>query len=266
MRGLQKLMDLGGRSVLVTGATGMLGRTIAATLAEMGADLILVDLSMAELDTLADELRVEFATPVLAYTCDLEKPAERADLMAAVAGLGRLDVLVNNAAFVGTSGLPGWSLPFEAQSVDTWRRAFEVNLTAAFDLSQRATALLRASGHGSILNIGSIYGLLGPDWSLYDDTAMANPAAYAASKGGLLQLTRWLATTLGPTVRVNSISPGGIERGQPTPFIERYAARTPLKRMAREDDFRGAIAYFASDLSAYVTGQNLSVDGGWSAW
>ena len=95
---------------------------------------------------------------------------------------------------------------------------------------------------------------------------MANPAAYAASKGGLLQLTRWLATTLAPKIRVNAISPGGIARNQPSSFVERYEARTPLGRMATEDDFRGAIAYLASDMSTYVTGQNLRVDGGWCSW
>ncbi len=95
---------------------------------------------------------------------------------------------------------------------------------------------------------------------------MGNPAAYAASKGGMVQLTRWLATVLAPDVRVNCISPGGVARGQPEPFVTRYVQRTPLKRMATEEDFKGAIAYLASDLSEYVTGENLLVDGGWTAW
>ncbi len=112
----------------------------------------------------------------------------------------------------------------------------------------------------------SIYGMVGPDFSLYAGTSMGNPAAYAASKGGLLQLTRYLATALAPRVRVNAITPGGIVRGQPPAFIERYVAKTPLGRMATEEDFKGAIAYLASDLSRYVTGQNLVVDGGWTAW
>ena len=114
--------------------------------------------------------------------------------------------------------------------------------------------------------MGSIYGTYGPDWGLYRQTRMGNPAAYAASKGGLLQLTRWLATTLAPQIRVNSISPGGIYRKQPKAFVNRYNARTPLARLATEDDVRGAVAYLASDLSRYVTGQNLSVDGGWGVW
>ncbi|MDO8629190.1 MAG: SDR family oxidoreductase, partial [Phycisphaerales bacterium] len=121
-------------------------------------------------------------------------------------------------------------------------------------------------GRGSIINIASIYGSYGPDLRLYAGTAMGNPAAYAASKGGLIQLTRWLATVLAPHVRVNSISPGGVFRNQPEEFVQRYEARTPLGRMATDDDLRGAMLYLASDLSRYVTGQNLSVDGGWGVW
>ena len=126
--------------------------------------------------------------------------------------------------------------------------------------------LLKKSRGGSIINIASIYGSYGPDYQLYEGTSMGNPAAYAASKGGLLQLTRWLATTLAPNVRVNAISPGGVFRNQPENFVKRYVARTPLRRMATEEDFCGAISYLSSDLSRYVTGQNLAVDGGWGVW
>ena len=177
-----------------------------------------------------------------------------------------LDILINNAAFVGTSDLKGWVTDFENQSVETWQRALEVNLTAAFDLSKGLAPKLKQNGHGSIINIASIYGLNGPDYSLYEGTDMGNPAAYAASKGGLLQLTRWLSTTLAPDVRVNSISPGGVFRNQPEEFVKRYKARTPLGRMASEEDIKGAMVYLASDLSMYMTGQNLVVDGGWTAW
>ena len=177
-----------------------------------------------------------------------------------------LNILVNNAAFVGTTELQGWNVPFEEQSLDAWRSALEVNLTAVFDLSRGLVPLLKVSKGGNIINIASIYGMFGPDWRLYDQTSMSNPAAYGVSKGGLIQLTRWLATTISPEVRVNAISPGGILRGQPREFVSRYEEKTPLKRMASEEDFRGAIAYLASDLSAYVTGQILSVEGGWGVW
>jgi NAD(P)-dependent dehydrogenase (short-subunit alcohol dehydrogenase family) len=108
--------------------------------------------------------------------------------------------------------------------------------------------------------------MVGPDFRLYTGTPMGNPGAYAASKGGLIQISRWLATALAPGVRVNSISCGGVERQQPRAFITRYVDRTPMQRMATEEDFKGAVAYLASDLSAYVTGHNLAVDGGWTAW
>jgi len=117
-----------------------------------------------------------------------------------------------------------------------------------------------------MINISSIYGISGPDQRIYGGTSLGNPAAYAASKGGLLQLTRWLATTLAPDVRVNAITLGGVERDQPAKFQEAYIQKTPLRRMAIEEDVKGAVAYLASDMSAYVTGHNLVVDGGWTTW
>jgi NAD(P)-dependent dehydrogenase (short-subunit alcohol dehydrogenase family) len=267
MTTLKELMNLRERRVLITGATGHLGKVMAETLAELGADLILVDRPGSEFDAIEKCLTQSWPVSVECKATDLEIQAERTTLIKSLLdGNRRLDVLINNAGFTGTSDLQGWGGRLEAQSVETWRRAIEVNLTAAFHLCQGLMPLLSASGNGSIVNVASIYGVLGPDWSLYAGTSMTNPAAYAASKGGLIQLTRWLATTAAPSVRANSISPGGIARGQPRQFVDRYIARTPLARMATEDDFRGAIAYLASDLSNYVTGQDLLVDGGWSAW
>lgn len=267
MTTVARLMSLKGRRALITGAAGGIGQTIARTLGELGADLLLVDRPGADYGSLIQEIEHDWCVTVQTFDCDLESKNDRDCLIESIRQQGKgLDVLVNNAAFVGTSGLQGWATVFELQTVETWRRALEVNLTAAFDLSKGFAPLLKKSAGGSIINIASIYGSHGPDYSLYKDTAMGNPAAYAASKGGLIQLTRWLATTLAPHVRVNTISPGGVFRNQPEVFVERYKARTPLARMATEDDFRGAIAYLASDLSGYVTGQDLAVDGGWGVW
>ncbi|MCU0618295.1 MAG: SDR family oxidoreductase [Gemmatimonadaceae bacterium] len=256
-----------GRTVLVTGAAGHLGRALADAFAELGASLVLVDRDAVALATVATALRDQHGTAVTVHACDLEDEGARQALLGTlVAAATPLHVLVNNAAFVGTSDLAGWAVPFEQQATDTWRRAIEVNLTAPFELARGLLPCLRATPGANIVNIGSIYGALGPDWSLYAGTPMANPAAYAASKGGLLQLTRWLATTCAPAIRVNAVSPGGIARGQPDAFVERYAARTPLARMASETDIVGAVTFLASDLAAYITGQVLAVDGGWSAW
>jgi NAD(P)-dependent dehydrogenase (short-subunit alcohol dehydrogenase family) len=258
-----ELSNLEGRRALITGGAGNLGRIFADTLAELGADLLLVDLPGSKLEEVAAEVSTHWGVNISTYFCDLESQIQRADLIGCVADSGEpLNILVNNAAFVGTSDLKGWNVQFEEQSIETWRRAIEVNLTAVFDLCKGLTPILRNSGHSSIVNIASIYGFLAPDWDLYKGTQMSNPAAYATSKAGLIQFTRWLSTTVSPEIRVNSISPGGVFRSQPDIFIERYIERTPLGRMAREDDFRGAIAYLASDMSGYVTGQNLVIDGG----
>lgn len=265
MKTIAKLMDLTGRKALITGSSGHIGQVIALTLAELGAQLILVDRPGSDHDGLLKELADTNASKHRIVHCDLEAAESRSHLIECLRhDMVSLDILVNNAAFVGTSDLQGWATPFEQQSVETWRRALEVNLTAAFDLIKGLAPNMRQSARGSIINIASIYGVVGPDYSLYEGTAMGNPAAYAASKGGLLQLTRWLASTLAPTIRVNAISPGGVFRNQPQAFVQRYEQRTLLSRMANEEDFKGAIAYLASDLSAYVTGQNLMVDGGWS--
>ncbi|MBN2974412.1 SDR family oxidoreductase [Roseomonas aeriglobus] len=239
---------------------------MAGALAEQGCGLILVDQDQAALSDTAAPLG-EAGLPIHIIPADLEDEAQRIRMIERVVGdIGQLDILVNNAGFVGTNQLEGWAVPFEEQSLTTWRRAVEVNLTAPFHLAQAFTPLLRQSGRGTIVNVGSIYGILGPDLDLYAGTRMGNPGGYAASKGGLLQLTRWLSTSLAPAVRVNSVSPGGLARGQADSFVERYVRRTPLGRMGTEEDFKGVILFLASDLSAWMTGQNIMVDGGWSAW
>lgn len=266
MNTIKQLMNLNGRRALITGATGGLGRVMAMALAELGADLILVDRPGSNFYDLLEGL-VQWPIRAADIACDIEQEADRHQLMDRIKADGQgLSILVNNAAFVGSSGLTGWAVPFEQQSLETWRRALEVNLTATFDFCQGLAPVLGQSPGANIINIASIYGMLGPDWQLYEDTTMSNPAAYAASKGGLIQLTRWLSTTLAPKVRVNAISPGGIWRNQPQAFVQRYESRTPLARMANEEDFIGAVAYLATDQARYVTGQNLAVDGGWSAW
>ena len=261
---IKDLINLKGRRALITGACGSLGRVMSETLAELGADLILVDRDSSDFNSLTVSLIERWGVKVERRICDLEQQLQRADLMDWLKSGGRgLNILINNAAFVGTSDLQGWGVPFADQTVETWRRALEVNLTSVFDLCQGLTPLLNVAEGANIINIASIYGLYGPDWGLYQGTGMSNPAAYGASKGGLIQFTRWLATTIAPDIRVNTISPGGIFRNQPEVFVQRYEAKTPLGRMATEDDFRGALGFLATDLASYVTGHNLVVDGGW---
>jgi NAD(P)-dependent dehydrogenase (short-subunit alcohol dehydrogenase family) len=197
MTTLNSLMSLSGRRALITGACGGLGRVMAQTLAELGAELILLDLADTPLAELAAEIKAYWGVDVVVRHCDLESQAERVALIAGLQQEGSIDILINNAAFVGTSDLQGWATAFEQQSIETWRRALEVNLTAVFHLCQGLAPLIQHSGHGSIINIGSIYGKYGPDWRMYEGTSMSNPAAYCASKGGVLQLDAMVSNDYG---------------------------------------------------------------------
>lgn len=262
MKTLQELFRIDGRVAMITGGAGHIGLACAEALAELGARVVIVDRDAAACDARAAQLGAGH----VGLAADLENVDScRAVVADAVARLGRLDVLVNNAAYTGASGIPGYAVPFADQSAEAWEAALRVNLTAPFVLSQAAFSALAQHG-GAIVNVGSIYGVVGPQNALYEGTAMGNPAAYGASKGGLAQLTRYLATTMAPAVRVNCLSPGGVARGQAEAFVTRYVARTPMGRMATEEDFKGAFAYLASPASGYVTGQELLVDGGWTAW
>lgn len=261
------MRDLSGRVALVTGGAGHLGRAIGDALAECGASIVVLDLDANACSEEARRLSQSFGVESFPLAVDLEDAtAPRVVVGAIEERFGRLDVLINNAALVGTSQLQGWSVPFSDQTAEAFARALAVNVTAAFAVTQACAPLLARSGRGSVINVLSIYALVGPDPRLYDGLAMGNPAGYATSKGGLLQLTRWLATTLAPAVRVNAITPGGIFRNTPDPFLARYVERTPLRRMATEEDFKGAFTFLASGMSDYVTGQNIVVDGGWTAW
>ena len=255
------------KNILVTGSNGSLGRVFCRSLAQHGANLILLDHPDSDFSSTHDLLSDLDSVDFYSIKADLLDEQSRQSAINHIQDrFTSLHCVVNNAAFVASSSDSGWSVSFENQSLSSWRNALEINLTAPFHLSQGLLSLLLKSDDPSIINISSIYGSLGPDWSLYRSTAMANPAGYSVSKGGLVQLTRWLATTLAPHVRVNSISPGGIFRGQPEQFVDKYVDKCPLGRMAKETDVVGALLFLASDLSSYITGENLFVDGGWSKW
>lgn len=251
--------SLAGRRALVAGGAGHIGATAAVTLAELGAAVAVCDVDEQGAREVAERVG---GVAIHADLC--EEEAARDAVREAAKVLGGLDVLVHTAALVGTSNRSGWTVPFAEQSLAAWDEAIRVNVTSAFVLVQEARGELAASGHGSVVLFGSIYGRLAPDPTLYDGTGLSNPVAYGASKGALVQLMRYLAAELAPAVRVNAISPGGLERGQPEEFRRRYELRTPLGRMATEADLEGAIAFLASDLSPYVTGHELVVDGGWT--
>ena len=267
MKTVQELMSLNKRVAIVTGGGGYIGSVFCETLAEMGASVAVIDLNQDKCEQIAERVTVRSGNEAFPLSADLANEEQVRGISDKVLSqFGRIDILINCAAFVGTSDLTGWAVPFSEQSAETWRKALEVNLTAVFVLIQTCVEPMKKSGRGAIVNVGSIYGMVGPDFNLYKGTNMGNPAAYAASKGGLLQFTKWLSTALAPEIRVNAITPGGVWRNQPESFLNKYIGKTPLQRMATEEDMKGALAYLASGLSAYVTGQNVIVDGGFTIW
>ncbi len=265
MKSIRDAINLNGAPVLLTGAMGGIGRNIAQLLVELRAEIILLD-KVADWE-FTEKMSALSDFPVTFFACDLEDRENREEVIEKINGhTSSLFSLINNAAFVGKSNLEGWNVPFNEQSLDTWQRVLEVNLQAPFHLAQGLFPLLENTHGANIVNMGSIYGVVGPDWRLYEKTTMANPSSYAASKGGLIQLTKWLATTLAPKVRVNALCPGGVFQNQPTSFVDEYVSRTPLKRMAKANDFNGATAFLVSPMSEYMTGQVICIDGGWTAW
>ncbi len=266
-----KDFDLQGRVAVVTGATGLLGREHCKALAEAGAHVVVADLDGDACTQFAQSLPVESIGVNLDVT---RKPSVEEALSLILKKWGRIDVLVNNAAvndkveghqqFLERSS-------FEQFPVEQWEKSLSVNVTGVFLCCQVFGAEMARKGRGSIINIGSTYGVVAPDQSLYLDREgrreFFKSPVYPATKGAVISLTRFLSAYWGSVgVRVNTLSPGGVENGQPEHFIDAYSKKTPLGRMAGPREFRGALVYLASDASSYVSGANLLVDGGWTAW
>ncbi len=265
MRHIKELINLQDRTGIITGCNGPMGITIAETLAELGCNLICVDKPHTKTDKLFKILSSNQKITYKFLESDFEDINSRYELIEKILNENKkVDILINNAAMTGSSNLKGWVTKFQEQDINVWQKAMEINVTSIFHICRDLSKILSANKKGSIINISSIYGACAPDYSLYQNTDINNPAAYAASKGALIQFTRWLASTLAPNVRVNCISPGGVFNDQDKLFVDKYSLKTPLKRMANYEDFKGIIAFLSSDLSEYVTGQNIFVDGGWS--
>ncbi len=264
MRSIKELMDLQNRTALVTGCNSPMGQSICETLVELGCNLICTDNDKKINSRLNNKLRVYENISFKFISADFSLIESRVKLVEAIKkSATSIDVLINSAAMTGSYDGPGWKTNFKNQDIGVWNRALEINITSIFHLCRDLSDLLSITNKGSIINISSIYGLYGPDYSIYQGTKMGNPAAYAVSKGGLIQLTKWLASTMAPSVRVNCISPGGVFDNQEEDFVKKYNSKTKLNRMANYEDFKGVIAYLSSDMSEYVTGQNIVIDGGW---
>lgn len=259
-RNVNDLLSLRGKIALVTGGAGLYGSGISAGLAEAGAKVIIASRTLDNCERKASELR-EAGLDALARTVDLTSEDSIAALTAGIESeFGKLDILFNNAVARSHGG------DFSTVSPQQWAETMEVNSTSLVPMTRYAAELMLKQGKGSIVNIASIYGMVGPQFAIYNNTEMKNPAEYAFAKGGMIQLTRYLAAFYGPQgIRVNCISPGGYFSNQPEPFVNAYCERTPLGRMAGEEDIKGVSVFLASDASAYITGANIPLEGGWTA-
>lgn len=265
--------NFSGLHLLITGGAGILGSTVCRHFAKAGASLTLVDIRGEECEDLAAELRARYGIHALGLGCDITDEAQVCSAVSrAVSAMGPITTLLNNAA-TKSSDMSEFFAPFETFSLKTWQAVMNVNVDAMFLVSKYVGQNMIHSGtRGSVINVSSIYGVVGPDQRMYVGSEYLNrqintPAVYAASKAAVIGLTRYLATYWGEQgIRVNSITPGGIESGQNEIFQRRYGERVPLGRMATAEEIASGILFLASDLSSYLTGHNLIVDGGFTVW
>ena len=268
------LFDLSGRVGVVTGGMGQLGAELATGLAERGMRVAILDLETAPRVGAAGLATAVDEGTIRVHGCDVtDRGAVEAALALVEEDWGVPHVLVNAAAIDAPPDAPAAEVgPFEEVPLDALERVVHVNVLGVVVCCQVIGGAMARAGRGSIVNVGSVYGLLSPDQGLYDFRRAAGeeffkPVAYSVSKSALLNLTRYLATYWGRSgVRVNTLTPHGIENGQPEPFVEAFASRSPLGRLMDVNEALGGVVYLASDASSYVTGANLVVDGGWSAW
>lgn len=255
------LFDVAGKSVVLTGACGLIGRALAAAFRERDSRLILVDVAGARPEEAAREL----GGGTLGFACDVTNADEVGSLGRRVADVvGRIDVLVNSHHHkpAGFSEAKAETFPEEL-----WDAILDVNLKGTFLTCREFGRLMLAQGNGSIINLASIYGVVSSNPELYEGNSLGNPVAYSASKGGVIMLTKYLGAYWAERgVRVNCVTPAGVWNNHEAGFVERFARHSPMRRLMTANEVVGAVLFLASDASTYATASNLMIDGGWTAW
>lgn len=265
--------SLKGKVAIVTGGAGIIGSHFCKGLASAGANVAVVDINIESAEVLVAEVKENYGVKAKAICCDLTNEQSVKEMVQAVLNeFGQIDILHNNAAGK-SSNLNAFFAPFEDYDLEQWKEIMNTNLDSMFLVAKHVGKVMKEQGTGgSIIQTASIYGVMGPDNRIYEDSyyldrQINTPAIYSASKGGVVALTKYLATYWAKDgIRVNTITPGGVESGQNEIFKKNYGNRVPLGRMAQAEEMVGALIYLASDASSYVTGQNILIDGGLSAW
>lgn len=270
-----QLFRLDGRVGVITGGAGMLGMKHAEAIAEVGGIPVLWDVNEARLHAGVAALHSRFGEGASGYVLDITAQSEVERVAAAtVKSKGHVDILINNAAMtVETTRTPGYFKPFEEYDVELWERALKVSLTGAFLCTQAIGRYMKAQGGGVILNIASDVGVISPDHRIYrpdkdyPGTLFNTPISYSVAKAGLISFTRYLATYWAKdNIRVNALSPAGVYTNQDEGFVKRLTNLIPMGRMATKDEYKGAVVFLVSDASAFMTGFNVIMDGGRTAW
>ena len=264
--------ELSGKNVVLTGAIGILGKHFSCALVDAGANLVIADRDQQACEEFAASLQRKFPhREILPLSVDLTDENSVIQWRKSIFNhFKNIQVLINNAATKSKN----FFAPLEQFSLQDWKSVMQVNVTGVFLCAKEIGAKMAEQGSGSIINISSIYGLLGPDQRIYEGSwyeemggPINTPLVYSASKGAVIAMTRYLAAYWGNKgVRTNTLTPGGVASGQNNEFSKKYSERVPLGRMAEPTELIGALLFLASDASSYVNGQNLIVDGGFSAW
>lgn len=266
-----KLFDLTNKVIILTGSAGRLGENFAHILSSAGADVILIDINKEKNKELESKISKEYKTKPLACDVDISDKEELSQLgKQIVKEYGKVDGLVNNAFYSPRLDVERSAMRFEEYPVDLWNDVISVNLTGVFFCCQEfGKIMVKQRSGGSIVNVSSIYGINGADQRIYGKSKLNSPPSYAATKGAIVNLTRYLAAYWNrKNIRVNTMTLGGVlDRSyMSNEFIKNYSYKTMLGRMANSDEYNGALLFLLSNASSYMTGANLVLDGGWSAW
>jgi 2-deoxy-D-gluconate 3-dehydrogenase len=265
--------DITGKVIIITGGAGLLGSQYTQALSQAGANTVVADINEEAAEKVAFGVK---GAKAIAITVDVTNPASTQDMVERTLKVfGRLDGLVNNAALdpkFEPKHESEHTYAFETYPLKLWNQGIAVNLTGMFLCAQAVAPAMLSQGKGVIVNISSMYGLVGPDQRLYerddpDAPRTYKPVIYSVTKSAVLGFTRYLAAYwAGKGIRVNALTPGGVFNDHDEEFVQRYNWRTPLGRMARKDEYCGALIFLLSEASSYMTGANLLVDGGWTTW
>ena len=263
---MRKVFDFSNRVIVITGAAGLLGSEYADGFCQTGGNVVLADKNFEKCKKLAAKLEKKYGVKPLPIKLDVTNPNSIKKMVVHITKkFSKIDVLVNNAIYPEIGKIK--KTKFEDFPLDIWKKGIDVNLTGMFLCSQQIGEIMKRQKNGVIINISSIYGIKGPDQRIYGKTKIIKSALYATTKGAVINFTKYLASYWNRTgIRVNTLSLGGVEENQDRDFKKKYSDKTMIGRMAKKDEYVGALLFLSSDASSYMTGSNLVIDGGWSAW